>query len=231
MFEKQAAVFLYAISPVHMGSGQAVDVIDNPIQRERHTGHPSFAGSGLKGALRHSYINLGGDPDFINHLLGPAPDGGEGGATALHAGAVSIGDAQLVALPIRSLRGSYVYATSGEAIARALRLLKLAELDINWPVFSVSKNQALVSNEQQLSDGKKLHLEAFEYQAQVDDALRDLAKQLADLALPDKPGHAFFREKISNDLIVLSDSDFSYFAQNAMVVEPHVRIDPVTGSA
>lgn len=40
MFEKTAAVFLYAVSPVHMGAGQAVDIIDNPIQRERHTDHP-----------------------------------------------------------------------------------------------------------------------------------------------------------------------------------------------
>ena len=39
---KTAAVFLYAVSPVHMGAGQAVDIIDNPIQRERHTEHPCW---------------------------------------------------------------------------------------------------------------------------------------------------------------------------------------------
>ena len=43
MFQQKAAVFLYAVSPVHMGAGQAIGVIDNPIQRERHTGHPCFA--------------------------------------------------------------------------------------------------------------------------------------------------------------------------------------------
>lgn len=42
MFQTSATVFLYAVSPVHMGAGQAIDVIDNPIQRERHTGHPYF---------------------------------------------------------------------------------------------------------------------------------------------------------------------------------------------
>src|SRR5690554_3353742 len=62
MFEKAAALFLYTVSPVHMGAGQAVDVIDNPIQRERHTRHPCFAGSGIKGALRHGYEALGGKP-------------------------------------------------------------------------------------------------------------------------------------------------------------------------
>ncbi len=43
MFEKQAALFLYAVSPVHMGAGTATGLIDNPIQRERHTRHPTFA--------------------------------------------------------------------------------------------------------------------------------------------------------------------------------------------
>lgn len=38
MFEKHAAIFLYAVSPVHLGTGQAIGGIDNPIQRERHTG-------------------------------------------------------------------------------------------------------------------------------------------------------------------------------------------------
>ena len=114
MFEKTAAVFLYAVSPVHMGAGQAVDVIDNPIQRERHTQHPCFAGSGIKGAVRHSYAALGGSKDDIARLLGP-----DSGSSPLHAGAVSFGDAQMLALPVRSLKGGYVYATCPQALARA----------------------------------------------------------------------------------------------------------------
>jgi len=55
MFEKHAAMFLYAVSPVHLGAGSSVGVIDNPIQRARHTGHPCFAGSGIKGAVRHGF--------------------------------------------------------------------------------------------------------------------------------------------------------------------------------
>ena len=33
------------------------------------------------------------------------------------------------------------------------------------------------------------------------------------------------------DLVVLSDTDFAYFSENAMLIEPHVRIDPDTGTA
>ncbi|PAT42639.1 type III-B CRISPR module RAMP protein Cmr4 [Vandammella animalimorsus] len=226
MFEKTAAVFFYAVSPVHMGAGQAVDIIDNPIQRERHTRHPCFAGSGIKGAVRHSYQALGGKEGDINRLLGP-----DAGSPNLHAGAISFGDAQLVALPVRSLKGSYVYATCPQALARAQRLLNLGtSTPTSWAIPTVNDQQALFANPQLLS-GNKLHLEAFEYDAKASEAMAAIAADLAAKALPNAPAYAFFAEKLGRDLVLLSDTDFGYFAEHAMLVEPHVRIDPDTGSA
>jgi CRISPR-associated protein Cmr4 len=227
MFEKHAAVFLYAVSPVHMGAGSAVGVIDNPIQRERHTRHPSFAGSGIKGAVRHGFVALGGEPALIERLFGP-----DAGRSDLHAGAVSFGDAQLVVFPVRSLRGGYVYATCPQAIARARRLLEMIGVRVSWPVLpSVEDGHALVANPALLADDR-LHLEAFQYVARVSDgALGTLAADLAARALPEGPAYEYFRGKLASDIVVLSDGDFGYFAENATLVEPHVRIDAATGTA
>ncbi len=228
MFEKHAAVFLYAVSPVHLGAGQATGLIDNPIQRERHTHHPCFAGSGIKGAVRHGFKALGGDEKLIDALFGP-----DSGNSLLHAGAVSFGDAQLVALPVRSLKGGYVYATCPQAIARTRRLLTLIGMPpANWPVLpEVTEGNCLIANPELMSNQNKLHLEAFEYSAQVSPVLPTLSQSLADNALPDGPAYAFFRDKLKTDLVVLNDTDFAYFAANAMLVEPHVRIDETTGTA
>ncbi|OGT88633.1 MAG: type III-B CRISPR module RAMP protein Cmr4 [Gammaproteobacteria bacterium RIFOXYA12_FULL_61_12] len=226
MFEKHAALFLYAVSPVHLGAGQAVGIIDNPIQRERHTGHPCFAGSGIKGAVRHGFTAIGGDEKLIDRLFGP-----DAGGNDLHAGAVSFGDAQLVALPVRSLKGGYVYATCPQALSRAQRLLGLIGIKVNWPTLAVMDEHCLLANPDLLS-GDKLHLEAFEYRAKISPQdLPNLSTELAAKALPEGNAYAFFREKLKTDLVVLSDTDFAYFAQNAMLVEPHVRIDPDTGTA
>lgn len=226
MFEKQAAVFLYAVSPVHMGAGQAVDVIDNPIQRERHTRHPSFAGSGIKGAVRHGYEALGGARGDIDRLLGPDSNSG-----SLHAGAVSFGDAQLVALPVRSLRGGYVHATCPQALARAQRLLALTGRAVAWQIPVVKDGCCQLANCELLSSAGRLHLEAFEYQATVSEAVGSIATDLADRSLPADASHEFFRTKLGTDLVLLSDTDFSYFAEHAMLVEPHVRINNETGTA
>lgn len=225
MFEKHAAVFLYAVSPVHMGAGQAVGVIDNPIQRERHTGHPCFAGSGIKGAVRHGFTAIGGDEKLIDRLFGP-----DAGSGDLHAGAVSFGDAQLIALPVRSLKGGFVYATCPQALSRAQRLMKLIGIATDWPSLTVGEGHCLIANPTLLS-GDKLHLEAFEYVAKVSQDLPKVSEDLAAKALPTDAAYAFFRDKLKTDLVLLSDTDFAYFAQNAMLVEPHVRIDAATGTA
>jgi CRISPR-associated protein Cmr4 len=239
MFEKRAAVFLYAVSPVHLGAGSAVGVIDNPIQRERHTQHPCFAGSGIKGAVRHNFKVLSKGmkidkplQEVIDALFGPSPDPEERGGKDLHAGAVSFGDAQLVALPVRSLKGGYVYATCPQAIARAQRLLALIGISVKWPPLpDVGEGHCLLANPA-LRSSDNLHLEAFEYDAHVSPKdLPAISTDLAAKALPEDAAYSFFREKLKTDLVVLSDTDFAYFAQNAMLVEPHVRIDPDTGTA
>ncbi len=238
MFEKKAALFLYAVSPVHMGAGTATGVIDNPIQRERHTHHPSFAGSGIKGAIRHQFEVLckGNEhcdrplKELIDRFFGP-----ESGSSNLHAGAVSFGDAQLVAFPVRSLKGGFVYATCPTALARAQRLLQMADDLADWDIPEISDQQAVVGNTQILveNDGREsLILEAFEYQQTGNaDQLKTIATDLADKALPGDAAYEHFRNKLKTDLVILSDTDFGYFVENATLVEPHVRIDPDTGTA
>ncbi|PYV41757.1 MAG: type III-B CRISPR module RAMP protein Cmr4, partial [Acidobacteria bacterium] len=181
MFEKKAVVFLYAVSPVHMGAGTAIGVIDNPIQRERHTNHPSFAGSGIKGAVRHGFEAIGGDGKLIDVLFGPPSQSGD-----LYAGAVSFGDAQIVAFPVRSLKNGYVYATCPQALARVRRLIEtMTGRSLDWTALPVEEGRCLPTNPSLLS-GNKLHLEAFEYEATENDsaALKKIAKDLATKAPP-----------------------------------------------
>ena len=226
MFQRQAALFMYAVSPVHLGAGTALGVIDNPIQRERHTQHPSFAGSGIKGAVRHSFEQLGGDREFIDRLFGPAS------ADARHAGAVSFGDAQLVAFPVRSLRQGFVYATSPLALERAARLLEIVGVSASWEV-PVPADGGCIVTDSTLLEGEKLHLEALEFDASgIGEEQRAALKQVSESISAMAVGsNDFFRDKVRDHLVVLSDSDFAYFTQNATLVEPHVRIDEKTGAA
>lgn len=226
MFEAKKLLFYYCVSPVHMGAGSAIGAIDNPIQREVHTQHPMLAGSGLKGALRHHFNRVWEKDGLITRIFGP-----DTGASDF-AGALSLSDAQLVALPVRSLKGAYVYATCPLALARLKRLALLAGITADWDVPSLSDGEAQVASAAALSNGK-LILEAFEFKAVDGQEPKSIAGWLADNVLPsdDAHAHAFFRNKLKADLVILGDTDFAHFARHAMVVEPHVRIDDDSGTA
>lgn len=233
MYQSQTALFLYCITPVHMGAGTAVGLIDNPIQRERHTEYPLFAGSGLKGAVRHrawtalNGANGNGKNSLLDRLFGP-----DAGSADLHAGAISFGDAQLVAFPVRCTRRAYVYATSPTALARAGRTLSLLGIEAPWKTPEVDEGFCrVVTAEAPADEGNTLHLESFEHVATAAPEMDAIAGWLAERALPPGDAYAFFREKIKHDLVLLPDEDFGYFVRNATVVEPHVRIDNETGTA
>lgn len=234
MYQASSAAFLYAVSPVHMGAGTALGVIDNPIQRERHTGHPMAAGSGIKGALRHAANALEGwSKDDVKRLFGPGP--GTDGSASDHAGAISFGDAQLVLFPVRSLRRGYVYATCPTALGRARRvLLEAGASDAQgWSIPEPTREACAAANSDLLDPEGHVVLEAFRFR--VDESfegdVRELAEGLAQDAVPEGTAHDYFRGKVERDLVVLSDERFGYFVKNATVVEPHVRINDASGTA
>lgn len=231
MFIAQHAFFLYAVSPVHMGAGTALGLIDNPIQREKHTDHPMVAGSGLKGAVRHRFWAQTEQEEArqkLNRHFGPGPGDKDGD----FAGAVSFSDGQLVAFPIRCSKAGFVYATSPLALARAQRLLAAADVAAvaSWHIAGPASGHCRFLNPSLLSNNS-LQVDTFELEAEQDDGLREIAQWLADKALPDQPGYRFFRDKLKTDLVLMNDEDFGYFVKNATLVEPHVRIDPATGTA
>lgn len=226
MFEAKQLVFYYAVSPVHMGAGSAIGAIDSPIQREVHTQHPMFAGSGIKGALRHHFSQSwpreeSGKSALINRIFGPDTRASD------FAGALSLSDAQLVALPVRSLMRGYAYVTSPLALARLLRLAHVANVNPGWEVPSVPEGEALVAGENLLTDGK-LVLEAFEFPVRRTNEVGRIAAWLAQHIFA---GDEFFSNKLKTDLVLLSDTHFAHFARHAMVVESHVRINDESGTA
>ena len=95
---------------------------------------------------------------------------------------------------------------------------------------SVEAGHSKIANHH-LMNGDKLHLEAFEFTAQMDQSLMKISEWLSQHVLPSDAAYGFFREKIKIDLVLLRDEDFSFFVRNATVVEPHVRINNETGTA
>jgi CRISPR-associated protein Cmr4 len=233
MYECKSALFAYCLTPLHAGAGTALGVIDNPIQRERHTGHPVVAGSGVKGALRHEVESRTGgmERSLVGRIFGPETNAAE------HAGAVAFSDAQLVLFPVRSLRGCFVHATSPTALARLQRLLVIAGVAeaARWTIPAVQKMECGVLDDD-LRTGDDLVLESFALR--VDPAakkhLEAIAGDIAQLALPPEAGQPwtpYFRDRLRRGVVLLHDEQLGHFVRTSTVVEPHVRIADESGTA
>ncbi len=117
-------LYLYAESPVHTGAAGSLDVLDLPVQREAATGYPVIWGQSLKGALRQAACEAGWDRDrAITSVFGSAVEdpGQDGGTTP---GTLAVGDAQLVAMPVPTLRRTFAWLTSEIALSRLARKYK-----------------------------------------------------------------------------------------------------------
>lgn len=117
---KTVPFLIHALSPLHAGTGQSADIVDLPIARMRATNMPFVPGSSIKGVLRAARQGGGSglSESEVNGVFGPPPD-----AAHEHAGAVAVGDARLLLLPVRSFLGTFAYVTSP-------LLLQLAKRDL-----------------------------------------------------------------------------------------------------
>jgi CRISPR-associated protein Cmr4 len=222
MFEAQQLVFYSCVSPVHMGAGQAIGVIDNPIQREVHTGHPLIAGSGLKGAVRHHFTRTWkgqrADQPPVRTRAERLRPCRRDRLHRCHAGHLP------GALAEKHLRPCHLPERPGTP--QAPRRKRCG----HGPCRASTKATARLANAAILTD-KRLLLEVFDFAGEADAKVTDIAEWLASNALPPGDEHEFFRNKLRNDLVVLSDTEFGHFVRNATVVEAHVRIDDKTGTA
>lgn len=110
---------LQAITPLHVGGDPSAGWVDLPLARETHTDWPWIPGSSLKGALRQraAWTHTGpGDMARIARAFGSIP-----GDRDAQRGLVLVGSARLLALPVRSVKGTYVLATCPLALATAAR--------------------------------------------------------------------------------------------------------------
>ena len=213
-----ALLLLTSETPLHAGAGQSVDGIDLPIQREVHTHWPCVFGSAVKGALRaHAEQRMASTSTAIADLFGPDHGGAQERDTS-HAGALLVGDATLLALPVRSLQSSFKWVTCPQAITRFARTAERLGLALTLPAISQpAPDQALGQGD------AKLFLEEFRFEQSPDACIGALAKALAPLS-----GGALDEATLLQRLVVVHDDIFSFLAGNATSVQPHIAIDSTT---
>jgi CRISPR-associated protein Cmr4 len=226
-------IYLYAETPLHVGTGAGLGAVDLPIQREKHTSYPIIQASGVKGALRDTaelkLKDLYGED--AAEIMIKSIFGGSSGSDD-HAGAISPSDARILCFPVRALNGVFVWISSPIVLERYQRE---TDVKIGVEIPSLYKEDqenpdkkiplALVSN-QQLKVGGKVMLEEFTYDiAEENNAARKWAEHIAACVFADDK---YWRERMEDHFIVLPDNEFRDFVRYSTEIVTRIHIDDET---
>ena len=225
---------LFTRTPLHVGAGSSVGAVDQPIIRERHTRFPVIPGSSLKGVLASLWpeqvqakdkdgnprTDKKGNPVMIRAEI-PMALFGSDDQNEQKAGAVALGEAKLLAMPVRSAKGCFAFITSPICLERFARDAGMKDIVVP----KVDGDMSCLAGSDVLFEGKSVVLEEYRFENKGDFP-SEWAEKLASL-MPDDP---ILKGSMSR-LVLLSDGDLTYFAVNACQVSQHVSIDSRTGTA
>jgi len=207
-----ALFFLHVLSPLHAGTGQGIGAIDLPIAREKATGIPYLPGSSLKGVLRDQAACWDQDTRF-------AVFGADTESASEHAGAVQVGDAKLLLLPVRSLYGVFALVTSPYLLERFSREAHMVGLRVpGVPQVPDAEHAFLASakGSRVLGDGGKVYLEDLDLKAREEAEAWE--QWLAErLEVP-----------VEGRLAVVHDDLMGYLLETATEVVARIRLDDET---
>ncbi|OZG70349.1 type III-B CRISPR module RAMP protein Cmr4 [Hahella sp. CCB-MM4] len=219
---------LYTHTVLHCGTGQSVGVVDLPIARDRATHLPLVPASSVRGVLREAITETKG-VEVANRLFGPQKVSTNEDS---YAGALSIGDAHLLLLPVRALQGIIAYVTCPFILKRYRRDMKL-NMDVPVPeggtALHAEKNQNLLINKDD-SDASLIVLEDLDLKPQRHDCADQWADVIAAVIFPGEEKEVRdARDDLTQRFLILPDSVFIFLAETATEIRTRIRINQETG--
>ena len=221
---------LKALSQIHCGIGQGLNDIDLPTARNKVSGHPLVPGSSLKGVLKDEFFNRNPDDENWQDDC-TALFGGDGSSE--HASAIAVGDANLLALTVRSFFGTYAYLASPYTLMQLKQLLKRSgeTVEAKVPDMGIKNNtesyKVQICQDSLLSqtDNNRVLLE--ELDLLVDDTNADpWAKIIAPLFFGDEEGKSLFKKRFA----IVDDNALNFICDTGLPVDARIAIDDTTGT-
>jgi len=212
-------LFLHALSPLHAGTGQSNGAIELAIARERSTGFPYLPGSSLKGSLRARAYDEARDKTVP--IFGP-----DTANASDHAGALMLGDANLLLMPARSVAGTFAWVTSPYLLQRFARDAQEAGLvPIRLPDGPSSVDKCYIGEASNLVVGhkpKRVIFEDLDFQPGLRPEIDPLAAWLGEHVFP---GDNAWQKQLAQRLCVVHDDAMGFLSRHATDVVTRVALE------
>jgi len=227
---------LRSLSPVHCGIGQGLNDIDLPTARNSVSGHPIVPASSIKGVLKDEFLNNGLGEKSGNKDWEDTARTLFGDDSSEFASAISIGDANLLALPVRSFFGTFAYLVSPYTLQQLKTLYGRIGSATALPAIPTiglrddngSYKVLLTDNSLLKQPGNNIVLlEEMDLLIDADDNLaNEWAGIIAPLFYSDEEGQTIFRKRFA----IVDDNALNFCCDSGLPVDARIAIDHETGT-
>lgn len=233
---KQQIMSIFTRTPLHVGAGSAVGVVDLPVMRERHTGYPVIPGSSMKGVLADLWRDdLEATKGTLVRKSGSDAEllfGVDNDPNRAASGKLLVGEAKLVVFPVRSAKGGFAWLTCPLALGRLARDLGVSlDLPKVRSMEAVAAGALVFEKKETTANVTKTTRRVIleEYVLNADEESAKLASVVK--ALKGLSDDSLWQDELESHLCLVSDEMFKYFVECTCEVAPHVKIDDETGTA
>lgn len=220
---KKHILYLYAETPMHVGTGVGLGAVDMPIQREKHTDYPIIQASGVKGALRDTaelqWRNTNGGTEIIKSIFGADSENRD----ITHASAMSPSDARILLFPVRALNGVFIWITSPTVLQRYKQETGLQDAP---EVPQIERNSNVLVSDAKRLIGGQIMLEEYTYPAEFSDLAQGWANHFAVHALHNDTD-VYWKQRLYTHLAILPDDEFRDFVKYSTDIVTRIHIDDV----
>jgi len=224
--------WIHAITPLHIGSGRGVGFIDLPIMREKVTDWPFVPGSAVKGVMREHFVReFTGEKnemdqkekDLINAAFGKPDNDKDNESSKSNAGSLVLSDARIVCLPVRSLYGTFAFATCPLVLERLKRDLDLTQHESMPVEKSFEDDEIVVTDCTKVERNGKVFLEDLDFNIITDSGeTNEWADLLAQLLFANNPSwQSIFKERFA----ILSNNCFNFLSETGTEVNARIKIN------
>jgi CRISPR-associated protein Cmr4 len=217
---KSLMIGMLAETAIHPGSGRSSGFVDLPVARESTTQYPVIVGSSLKGALKDYAREIW--PDNNTESGGKKeremkPEVARLFGRQESAGNLVVSDAKLLLLPVRSLTGHYRWATCPYLLERIRRDAQRTRYETMMNGLKISakpeKGKVLANK----NDNIYLEEREFQVSGKIEESFINEIKKLVV--------HDDTANRLNEQLIILNDDDFYWFASYGLQISARNVLD------
>ncbi|ETJ39111.1 CRISPR-associated RAMP protein, Cmr4 family [human gut metagenome] len=243
MYKIARPLFFRCITPMHVGCGSDLGIVDLPIQREKHTGYPKIESSGIKGCIREDFEAVAEtieDEINVHKLFGYDEDSISLDKEKIkklftdnlqYSGAVGFTDARILLFPVKSVKGVFAWVTCNGVMKKLKEELEITGCNLNYnnEKSSIKKEKAycakdcklIVENADEKDKDEYIVLEEYQFAVEKREDISNLAKELEN--------HIGI-ENLSQKLVIVSDDDFKDFVTMCTEIVTRTKINNETGA-